>query len=263
MDLGLKGKKALVCASSKGLGFGAALSLAKEGADVFLCARNEDALAEAAEKIAQKTGQKPAFSKTDLVDRKQREQLFQAAFEALGAIDILVPNAGGPPPGPFESHGHENWQLALDLALHPITHLTALVLPGMRERRFGRIVQIVSIAALEVIDDLILSNASRPAVLGFAKALAREVAPDGILVNSICPGIFLTHRIHQLAVSRAKELGVTKERFLDKLAGDIPLGRPGNPEELGDLAAFLASPKNTYITGASITIDGGKTRRLY
>ena len=133
----------------------------------------------------------------------------------------------------------------------------------MQQQGFGRIGQIVSIAGLEVVDGLILSNASRPAVLGFAKALAREVGSDGILVNSICPGIYMTDRMQELARERSQRRGITIEEYLDEFSSDIPVGRPGNPSEVGDLAAFLCSPRNTYITGAAIPIDGGKTRRLY
>jgi len=123
-------------------------------------------------------------------------------------------------------------------------------------------VQVVSIAGLEALDGLILSNASRPAVLGFAKALARECARDGVLINSICPGIFMTDRIRELTKQQSAERGISEDQVLQSLAGDIPLGRPGEPKELGDLAAFLLSPRNTYITGAAIPIDGAKTRRL-
>jgi 3-oxoacyl-[acyl-carrier protein] reductase len=180
----------------------------------------------------------------------------------LGTLDILVSNAGGPPIGSFLSHGLENWQLAVDLALGSVTHLGALVVPQMRKQRFGRIAQIVSIAGLEVVDGLILSNASRPAALGFARALAREVGPYGILVNSICPGIFMTDRVEQLAREQSKEKNIPVEQYLKDMVSDIPLGRLGDPREVGDLAAFLVSPRNTYITGAAIPIEGGKMRRL-
>ena len=154
-------------------------------------------------------------------------------------------------------------QLAVDLALGSATHLCALVLPEMKERGFGRICQIVSIAGLEAIDGLILSNASRPAVLGFAKALAREVGAHGVLVNSICPGVYMTDRMRELAQERSRTRGITVEEYLSEFSSDIPVGRPGDPREVGDLAAFLLSPRNTYITGAAVPIDGGKTRRLY
>ncbi len=263
MKLGLQNKRAIVGGSSKGLGFAVAKSLLKEGAEVAIAARDADVLGKAAERLEKEAGRRPLAIPADLTKPTDRERLVDEASGQFGGIDILVSNAGGPPPGPFLSHNLDHWQLAIDLALGSMTHLSALVLPGMKEQGFGRIGQIVSIAGLEVIDGLILSNASRPAVLGFAKALAREVAPLGILVNSICPGIFMTDRMQELAAERAKTRGITVEQYLSEFSSDIPLGRPGDPKEVGELAAFLCSPRNTYITGAAIPIDGGKTRRLY
>lgn len=263
MELGLENKKAIVGGSSKGLGFAVARALLIEGAEVAIAARNADSLGKAAERLEEETGRRPLALPADLTRPEDRERLVEEASMQFGGVDILVCNAGGPPPGPFLDHGLENWQLAIDLALGASAHLCALVIPGMKEQGFGRIVQIVSIAGLEVVDGLILSNASRPAVLGFGKALAREMAEFGVLVNSICPGVFMTDRMSELASERAKTRGITAEQYLDEFSGDIPVGRPGNPRELGDLAAFLCSPRNSYITGAAIPIDGGKTRRLY
>lgn len=263
MRLDLEGRRAVVCGASKGLGHAVARCLLEEDAKVVIAARGREALWRAAADLAEETGNTPLPVAADLTVAADRERLVAAAEEALGGVDILVANAGGPPSGPFESHPREHWHLAIELALGSVTHLAALVLPGMKERGFGRIAQIVSIAGLEVVDGLILSNASRPAVLGFAKALAREVAPFGILVNSICPGIFMTDRIRELAAERSRTRGITVEQYLAEFTGDIPLGRAGDPREVGDLAAFLCSPRNGYITGAAIPIDGGKTRRLY
>ena len=263
MELYLENKRAIVGGSSRGLGYAVARSLLREGARVAIAARNKNDLESAASRLESETGHRPMPVPADLTKSEEREYLVERTNSEFGGIDILFSNAGGPPPGPFLSHGPENWQLAIDLALGSLTHLSSLVIPGMKEQGFGRIGQIVSIAGLEAMEGLILSNASRPAVLGLAKALAREMAPFGILVNSICPGIFMTDRIRELARERAASRGITMEEYLDEFAGDIPLGRPGNPEEIGDLAAFLCSPRNTYITGAAIPIDGGKTRRLF
>jgi 3-oxoacyl-[acyl-carrier protein] reductase len=263
MDLELTGKRALVTGASKGLGYAVARSLLREGVAVVIAARGESALSSAVMKLEQETGQPPTAIRCDLTSPEERERLVDQTVARLGGVDLLLSNAGGPPPGPFLSHGLDNWQLAIDLALGSMTHLSALVLPGMKDQGFGRICQIVSIAGLEVLDGLILSNASRPAVLGFAKALAREVGPHGVLVNSICPGIFMTDRMQELAAERSKLRGITIDEYLEEFSGDIPLGRMGDPNEVGELAAFLLSPRNTYITGAAIPIDGGKTRRLY
>jgi 3-oxoacyl-[acyl-carrier protein] reductase len=263
MKLGLEGKRAVVGGASKGLGFAVAEALLGEGAQVVIAARDEENLELAARLLEARTGNRPFPIATDLTDVHSRKALMEKVTTQLGGIDILVANAGGPPPGPFLSHDLENWKLAIDLALGSVTHLCMLAIPAMQAQNFGRIVQIVSIAGLEAIDGLILSNAARPAVLGFAKALAREVAPHNILVNSICPGVFMTDRMTQLAKERASTRGIKVEEYLDEFSSDIPLGRPGNPREVGDLAVFLASPRNSYITGAAIPIDGGKTRRLY
>jgi 3-oxoacyl-[acyl-carrier protein] reductase len=263
MDLGLEGKRAIVCGASRGLGYAAARSLLREGARVAIVARSASGLADAAVRLEREAGLAPHVVVGDLVVAADRERIVEEARAKLGGVDVLVLNAGGPPPGPFESHGTEHWHLALELALVSAAHLAALVVPEMRERRFGRIGQIVSIAGLEAVDGLILSNASRPAALGFAKALAREVAKDGVLVNSVCPGVFLTDRIRELAAERARSRGISEDEFLAEFCGDIPLGRAGEPAEVGDLLSFLCSPRNTYITGAAIPIDGGKTRRLY
>ena len=263
MELGLEGKRAIVCGASRGLGFAAARSLLREGARVAIAARGAAGLDAAVTGLERETGAKPMPIVADLVVAADRERLVREARAALGGVDVLVLNAGGPPPGPFASHGTDNWHLALELAVVSAAHLAALVVPKMRAQRFGRVGQIVSIAGLEVVDGLILSNASRPAALGFAKALAREVARDGVLVNSVCPGVFLTDRIRELAAAQSLARGITEDEFIAELCGDIPLGRAGEPPEVGDLLAFLCSPRNTYITGAAIPIDGGKTRRLY
>jgi 3-oxoacyl-[acyl-carrier protein] reductase len=262
MELELKDRKALVCGASKGLGYAVAEALLHEGALVMINGRKQDTLEAAARALQGSTGRKPACCAADLTISAERERLYRTTVQELGAVELMLANAGGPPPGPFASHDEDHWKLAIELALGSVTHLCRLALPAMKANRFGRIVQIVSIAGLEALDGLILSNASRPAVLGFAKALAREVARDGVLINSICPGIFMTDRIRELTKQQAADKGITQEQALQSLAGDIPLGRPGEPREVGDLAAFLLSPRNTYITGAAIPIDGAKTRRL-
>ncbi|MDJ0764235.1 MAG: SDR family oxidoreductase [Myxococcota bacterium] len=263
MKLELEKKRVIVGGASKGLGYAVARSFLDEGAEVVIAARNVDILDQAATRLKTETGKKPLAVPADLTLPEDRVRLVDTAVDHLGGIDVLFSNAGGPPPGPFLSHSLDDWQLAIDLALGSVTHLSALVLPAMKEQKFGRIGQIVSIAGLEVIDGLILSNASRPAVLGFAKALAREVGAYNVLVNSICPGIYLTDRMQELAVERSRAQGISTEQYFEDISLDIPVGRPGDPKEVGDLAAFLCSPRNTYITGAAIPIDGGKTLRLY
>jgi len=262
MDLGLSGQRAIVCGSSRGLGRAVAAELLREGAEVVVVARGLDELTRSARSLQQETGRRPWPVSADVTRAEDRERLVAAAEAHLGGVDILVANAGGPPPGPFVSHDLDRFRLALDLAVISFADLVARVVPGMRERGHGRIAQIVSVAGLETIDGLVLSNTSRPAALGLAKALSRELGPDGVLVNSVCPGIFLTDRIRELVTERARTTGLTQEACLAQLAGDIPLGRTGEPREIGDVVAFLVSPRNTYVTGATIVVDGGRTRRL-
>ncbi|MBW2261878.1 MAG: SDR family oxidoreductase [Deltaproteobacteria bacterium] len=256
MDLGIAGKTALVCASSRGLGRACAQSLAREGARVAMAARTERPLEEAAREIG------ALAVKADVSLEADRVALVQRVVAELGPVEILVNNAGGPPAGRFAAHDVEAWRDAMELNLVSAVHLTGLVLPGMIEAGSGRIINIVSIAGLEAVDDLILSNASRPAVLGWTRALAREVAASGVGVAAVCPGLFLTNRIRQLVKIRAERSGMSDEEALSSWASTIPSGRLGRPEELGDLVAFLASPRAAYINGAALSIDGGLVRRL-
>ncbi len=256
MDLGIEGKTALVCASSRGLGRASARALAREGARVAMTARTQGPLEEAAREIG------ALAVRADVSLARDREALVQRVVEELGPVEILVNNAGGPPAGPFASHDLEAWRAAMELNLVSAVHLTGLVLPAMIEAGSGRIVNIVSIAGLETVDDLILSNASRPAVLGWTRALAREIAGSGCGVAAVCPGLFLTDRVRQLVRVRAERAGTSEQEALSSWASTIPSGRLGRPEELGDLVAFLASPRAAYINGAALSIDGGLLRRL-
>jgi 3-oxoacyl-[acyl-carrier protein] reductase len=256
MELGIKDRVALVCAASRGLGLAAAGSLAAEGARVAIAARGREGLDRAAARIGALAVQ------ADVSLEEDRVRLVDEVEEALGPVEILVNNAGGPPPGRFESHEVAAWREAVELNLISAVHITGLVLPGMLEREWGRIINIVSIAGLEAVEELILSNASRPAVLGWTRALAREVAPRGVGVVAVCPGLFLTDRVRQLVKARALGAGTSEQEALAQWEAAIPSGRMGRPEELGDLVAFLASPRAAYINGAALSIDGGLVRRL-
>jgi 3-oxoacyl-[acyl-carrier protein] reductase len=256
MDLGIEGKIALVCASSKGLGRACADALAREGARVAMAARTPGPLEEAARELG-------ALAVTaDVSLEQERVALVRRVREELGPVEILVNNAGGPPAGRFETHDVGTWRDAMELNLVSAVHLTGLVLPSMIEAGSGRIVNIVSIAGIEAVDDLILSNASRPAVLGWTRALAREIAGTGVGVAAVCPGLFLTDRVRQIVKVRAERAGTSEEQALSSWASTIPSGRLGRPEELGDLVAYLASPRAAYINGAALSIDGGLVRRL-
>lgn len=261
MDLGLSGKVALVAGSSRGLGRAIAEELAAEGASLVLCARREDSLQEARTAIEQHGSQVVAVA-ADLADPAQVERVVQAGMREFGRIDILVTNAGGPPAGPFEQHTPEAWDRAVQLTLGSVLNLTRAVLPGMKERRWGRILNVTSIAVKQPVDGLILSNSVRAAVTGFARTLANEIAPWGITVNNVLPGYTRTERLDELAAANSKAKGISQEEARAAWETQIPMGRLGEPREFAALVAFLASERASYITGTSIPVDGGWVRGL-
>lgn len=262
MDLGLRGKVALVAAASRGLGRAIALELANEGTQLILCARGADDLEAARNDIATRTGVDVHAVAADVSDQKQLERVAAEAMSKFGKVDILVTNAGGPPAGVFESHSWDAWERAVNLTLRSAVELTRAVLPGMRARKWGRIINVTSIAAKQPVDNLILSNSIRAAVTGFARTLANEVAADGVTVNNILPGYTRTERVEQLAESTAKKEGLTPRDIVARFEKEIPMRRLGEPEEFAALAAFLASSRASYITGQSIAVDGGWIRAL-
>lgn len=262
MDLGLRGKVALVAASSKGLGRAVARELAAEGASVVMCARGGEALESARREIVDETGADILAVAADVSTTQGVEQVTRAALDRFGHVDILVINAGGPPAGTFEKHDWSAWQSAVDLTLRSAVELTRAVLPGMRERHWGRIVAVNSIAAKQPVDNLMLSNSIRAAVTGFLRTLANEVAPDGITVNTILPGYTRTERVTHLAEANAKKEGVDQKEILGRFEREIPMRRLGEPREFGALAAFLCSDRASYITAQSIAVDGGWIKGL-
>ena len=262
MNLGLAGKVALVAASSRGLGRAIAAELAAEGARLAMCARGEETLREAADDIQRTTGADVLAVPADLGVPSDVARVADAARSRFGAIDILVTNSGGPPAGPFESHAPEAWDAAVRQNLGSVLDLTRAVLPGMKERGWGRIVNVTSIAVKQPVDNLILSNAVRAAVTGFARTLANEVAPHGVTVNNVMPGYTRTDRVTELAARNAAQRGTSAEAELAKWEREIPMHRLGTPEELAALVAFLCSARASYITGTSIPVDGGWIKSL-
>lgn len=263
MDLGISDKVALVAASSRGLGRAIAAELAAEGADLLMCARGAEPLASARAAIERESGRRVVAVPADLADPGATERLVEAGLDAFGRIDILVTNCGGPPPGPFESHSPEAWRQAVVQNLESVLNLVRGVLPGMRERRWGRILNITSVAVKQPIDGLILSNSVRAAVTGFARTLANEVAHLGITVNNVLPGYTKTERLTELAESIADSKGGDVEAAFADWANGVPMKRIGQPREFAALVAFLASERASYITGASIPVDGGWVRSLF
>jgi len=262
MDLVIADRVALVAASSRGLGLAVATELGREGARLVLCARGEAALREAQQSIARETGATVLAVPVDLSDERAAASVVQAGIEEFGQIDILVTNAGGPPAGPFEQHDLDAWDAAIRLNFRSVLALTQGVLPGMKERRWGRILNITSIAVKQPVDNLILSNSVRAAVTGFARTLANEGAPFGVTVNNLMPGYTRTQRVEELAESMAQQQGRTPVEIIGTWESQIPMGRLGSPEEFAALAAFLVSERASYITGTSTQVDGGWIRSL-
>ena len=262
MDLGIRGKVALVAASSRGLGRATAEELAAEGCDLVMCARGEAALRETADGIRRASGVRVVDVAADLSTAEGITRVVDAAMRELGRVDILVTNTGGPPAGPFESHSREAWQDAVRGNLESVVELVRAVLPGMKERRWGRIVNVTSIAVKQPVDNLILSNSVRAAVTGFARTLANEVAPFGVTVNSVMPGYTLTDRVEELAQKNAALRGTSPEAERGTWERQIPMGRLGEPREFGAMVAFLCSDRASYTTGASIPVDGGWIKAL-
>ncbi len=262
MKLGLEGKVALVAAASRGLGRAVAEELAHEGAHLVLCARGSEALHETADSIRAATGVTVIEVVADLSEPDGVARVTQRALEQFGRVDVLVTNAGGPPAGPFEAHSAEAWAAAVQQNLLSVVELTRAVLPGMKERRWGRIINITSIAVKQPVDNLMLSNSVRAAVTGFARTLANEVAPFGITVNNVMPGYTRTQRVEELAEKNASLRGTTPAAERSAWEGQIPMGRLGEPTEFAAMVAFLASERASYTTGASIPVDGGWIRGL-
>jgi 3-oxoacyl-[acyl-carrier protein] reductase len=262
VDLGLRGKVALVAAASKGLGRAIAEELGAEGASLVMCARGKEALTDASEAVRAASGVDVLAVPADVSRPDDVTRLVHSAIERFGRIDILVTNAGGPPSGTFESLGPEKWDEAVRLTLLSTVNLCREALPGMRQRKWGRIINVTSISVKQPIAGLMLSNSLRAGVTGFARTLANEVAGDGVTVNNILPGYTQTQRIESLAKAAAERGGSTIDESLKKWTAEIPMRRLGEPREIAALAAFLASERASYVTGASIQVDGGWIRSL-
>ena len=263
MDLGLRGKFALVTAASKGLGRAAAMELAREGADVAIAARTAADLEATAAGIRAATGVRVLAVKADVSQESDLIRLAGEVTATFGRIDILVNNAGGPPPGRFTDLTDDDWLAAVNLTLLSVVRMTRLVLPEMRLRRWGRIINIASLSVKEPMSNLILSGALRSGVVSMAKTLSGQVAAEGITVNNVCPGSILTDRIHSLVRYDAETQGRSVDEVMAEWAAAIPMQRIGQPEELAALIAFLASERAAYITGATIQVDGGQSGGLF
>jgi 3-oxoacyl-[acyl-carrier protein] reductase len=262
MDLGIQGKAALVCGSSQGLGRAIANALATEGVDLAINSRSDDKLARVQAEIVEATGARVVAIPADLTDPDGVNALVAQTEKAFGKIDVLVTNTGGPAAGSFESHSPEVWRNAIAQNFESVVNLVRGVLPGMKERRWGRIVNVTSISVKQPVEGLILSNAIRAGVTGFAKTIANEVAPFNVTVNNVLPGYTRTERLIHLAEVVAERDGVSLEGAYQSWEREIPMGRLADPHELAAVAAFLCSAQASYVTGQSIAVDGGWIKGL-
>lgn len=257
MDLGLKGKVAIVAAASRGLGLAVAMRLGEEGARVAMCSRDQEAVERAAAQVQKRTGAEVYAAACDVTVEAEVEEFIGEVASRMSRIDILVTNAGGPPPLLFEQTSAEDWHRAVTLNLLSTVSLCRACVPHMKRTGSGRIVNITSIAAKQPVENLILSNSARAGVLGFSKSLSLELARYNILVNTVCPGYTRTQRVIDLAHARVEREGIPEAQAYEHWNRQIPLGRLGEPEEFADVVAFLASERASYVTGTVVQIDGG------
>ena len=260
VDLGLADKVALVTAASGGLGRAVALRLAQEGARVAICARGEADLNAAAADIETETGLRVLALPADVSDPMAADRLVEATVEQLGRLDILVINAGGPPPGQFLDFTPEDWEAAVQLTLMSAVRLCYAAAPVMQRQATGSILAMTSVTVKQPLPNLILSNSLRLGVVGLIKTLADELAPFGVRVNAICPGWTRTARVEQLLRDRAERNESTPDEEASRIAAAVPLGQMGTPEEFAAAATFLVSPAASYVTGVSLLVDGGMYR---
>ncbi|MGZ6505475.1 MAG: SDR family oxidoreductase [Tumebacillaceae bacterium] len=262
MDLGLTGKVVLVMAASKGLGRATATEFAREGARVMIASRNEEALQTTAEEIREATGGEVAYCVTDVSKREDIDRLMQKTIETYGALNVLVTNAGGPPGGTFDDFEDDVWEQVFQSNLLSVVRLVRAALPHLRQSGGGRILNIASTSIKQPIPGLILSNTFRAGVLGLAKSLSIELAPENILVNTIAPGRIATDRIVELDGLYAEATGQSMDEIRRLQEQNIPLGRYGTPEEFARIVTFLGSDANSYLTGQALLVDGGMVRAL-
>jgi len=266
MELGLHGRVAIVCAASQGLGKAAALGLAREGAHVVICSRHRRALAQAVKDIREQAEGRSADIvpvTADLTKPRQITALVAQTARRFGRIDILIANAGGPPVAPFTALDDRMWEEGVELTLMSTIRCIRAVLPHMQKRQWGRIITITSIAARQPINDLVISSTLRPGIHGLTRVLANQYGKEGILINAVAPGFMLTGRMKEIAAARAAGEHTSPEEYFAQQNRDVPLQRYGNPEELANAIVFLASEKASYITGATLSVDGGLMKGVF
>jgi 3-oxoacyl-[acyl-carrier protein] reductase len=262
VETGLKGKSVLVAAASKGIGKASALGFLREGAKVTICARDAGVLLRARDELVAATGGGVVAVQADVTVPDQLAAVVDAARAAHGPIEVLVNNAGGPPTGHHNEITDEQWAQAFQQTLKSAVNLTELVLPEMQAAKWGRVINISSYSVKQPIDNLMLSNSLRLAVLGWAKTLANEVAAQGVLVNTVCPGWTDTDRVGGMLQHRSEVSGMSVDAVREGIAATIPLGRIARAEEVANAVVFLGSELASYITGTTILVDGGAAKAL-
>jgi 3-oxoacyl-[acyl-carrier protein] reductase len=262
MQLNLTGKRALVLAASRGLGFATAMGLAREGAALVICSRDDGRIRGAADEIRKATGAAVEALVADVSSADEASRLVAYAVTTLGGLDIVVHNAGGPPAGEFLSITDAQWQKAFEQNMMSFVRLVQAAAPELKKAGGGRILTIASSSIKQTIPGLVLSNTLRTGIWGLVKTLARELGPDKILVNAVAPGRIQTERIEELDQATATRRGIELQQVKKESVGAIPLGRLGTPEEFANLLVFLASDAGRYISGQAITVDGGAMTAL-
>lgn len=263
MDYGIEGRVALVGGASQGIGYASAEALAREGARVAICARRSEVLAEAAAKIKEATGREVVAIEADLGEKQGVERALAETRDRLGEIAILVTNTGGPRPGKFGDLEEADWDSAYDLLLKSAIRLIGGVLGPMRKAGWGRIIGITSVSVREPIETLLLSNVFRSGVTSLFKSLARDVAADGVTLNTVLPGLTDTERLRGIYGAQAEARGQSTEEFVARVAKSVPMGRLSRAEELGEVVAFLASQAASAVTGSAVAVEGGQLRGIF
>lgn len=263
MDFNLKSKHVLVTAASTGIGKSIAELFLSESCNVTICSSNIDKLKTASSELDPKNEGRLFYTKCDINKPEEIKSTFIVAEKQFGSIDILVNNCGGPAPGFFDDLDEEKWKTGFDQVLMSSVRFTKLILPKMKEKKWGRIINVTSISVKQPIDNLLLSNAFRSAVTAFAKTLSNQVGQYNITVNNVAPGLTHTGRLDELAELRAKDANISKDEMLKKMALDIPLKRIARPEEIASSVVYLASEIGGYITGQTLVVDGGFNKSTY